>query len=284
MKISVICPHWNRQDLVSRCIQSVAIQSFRDFELIIVDDGSFPPLDIDRCVGTDNAQVRLVRHKRNLGAAAARNTGAHIAVGDWLAFLDSDDEWSPVKLERQLAFAEQNAGSELPQAFGTGFELIDHFRGEVFQRFPRGATSAHEFSGGCWHCPGSTLLIRKNTFLEFGGFDKQLRRLEDFDFFLRFGLAGGTLLIVPEILSRIHVSQAPDPRLVTSSAHYIISMYLSYTPITKTLQKRIASFCWLARASAYSRNNRKCLALLSFIASIFLFPRRSIQLIDRFER
>ena len=99
--VSVIIPTYNRAALVAEALASVKAQTFRDFEIVVVDDG-----------GTDGTwealsagqEIRVLRHPRRRGVSAARNTGINAARGQWLAFLDSDDLWLPDKLARQMAY------------------------------------------------------------------------------------------------------------------------------------------------------------------------------------
>lgn len=106
--VSVIIPAFNRADYLPRATESVLRQTFRDFELIIVDDGS-----------TDGTREYLLsvedprfRHffQPNRGVSSARNLGIKNAAGTYMAFLDSDDEWEPSKLERQIEALEENPG------------------------------------------------------------------------------------------------------------------------------------------------------------------------------
>jgi len=99
--ISVIIPTYNRAHVLGRSVQSVLNQTFQDFELIIVDDGS-----------TDNTEslvnrfrskkIKYIRHQVNQGVSVAPNTGVRLAKGDYIAILDDDEEWMPEKLERQM--------------------------------------------------------------------------------------------------------------------------------------------------------------------------------------
>jgi glycosyltransferase involved in cell wall biosynthesis len=104
--VSVILPCYNRQDTIKASINSVLTQSFADFELIVVDDGS--KQDIKSVLDTiTDPRLRYIRRARNGGAAAARNTGVAAAKGQFISFQDSDDLWLPGKLERQLALFAQ---------------------------------------------------------------------------------------------------------------------------------------------------------------------------------
>ena len=105
-KVSVILPCYNRLHSIMASINSVLTQSFADFELIVVDDGS--PQDLKSVIGAiTDPRLRYLRRQRNGGAAAARNTGIAAARGQFIAFQDSDDLWLPGKLERQLALFAQ---------------------------------------------------------------------------------------------------------------------------------------------------------------------------------
>lgn len=99
--VSVIIPTYNRAHLVTRAICSVLAQTFQDFEILVVDDCSTD--NTENVVNSyDDPRVRFMAHEVNRGGSAARNTGIRAASGEYLAFLDSDDEWLPEKLEKQL--------------------------------------------------------------------------------------------------------------------------------------------------------------------------------------
>lgn len=99
--VSIILPTYNREKLISFAIQSVLNQTCSDFELIIVDDGSQD--NTTNLVSKFNdSRIRYIHHYQNAGVSAARNTGIEQAKGQYIAFLDSDDEWLPEKLEQQL--------------------------------------------------------------------------------------------------------------------------------------------------------------------------------------
>ena len=90
--VSVIIPTYNRENLVSQAIQSVLNQTYRDFELIVVDDASID--NTQKIVNNFNdSRIRYICHKQNAGVSVAQNTGIAKARGEYIAFLDSDDEW-----------------------------------------------------------------------------------------------------------------------------------------------------------------------------------------------
>jgi glycosyltransferase involved in cell wall biosynthesis len=102
--VSVVIPTTRRHDLVQRALRSVFAQTVRDIEVIVVIDGPNP--ETVAVLGRlDDPRLRILQNERSLGAGGARNRAAAEAKGDWIAFLDDDDEWLPEKLEKQLAMA-----------------------------------------------------------------------------------------------------------------------------------------------------------------------------------
>ena len=119
-QVSVIIPVFNGEATIARALDSVAAQTFKDFEIIVVDDASTDrSVDVVSRYGSD--RVKLITHPQNRGAAAARNTGIAAARGHWLAFLDADDSWKPHKLSRQLSILGQERG-RIP-ACVSGYDL-----------------------------------------------------------------------------------------------------------------------------------------------------------------
>ncbi len=100
--VSIIIPTYNRQQFVLRAVQSALNQTFQDIEVVVVDDGSDDNTEL--VLGSiDDERIKILKHDNNLGSPAARNTGIAAAKGQYIAFLDSDDEWYPDKLEKQIA-------------------------------------------------------------------------------------------------------------------------------------------------------------------------------------
>jgi glycosyltransferase involved in cell wall biosynthesis len=121
--VSVIMPAHNRAPVIGRAINSVLGQTFGDFELIVVDDGS---TDNTQEVVRSFADGRLVflRHERNRGATAARNTGIKASRANYVTFLDSDDEFAPTKLEEQMAALRERTGSG-DRIIVTGLQFVN---------------------------------------------------------------------------------------------------------------------------------------------------------------
>jgi glycosyltransferase involved in cell wall biosynthesis len=111
--VSVIIPTYNRAALVAEAVASVLAQTWRDFEVLVVDDGSTD--HTATALAPFAGQVRVVRRPSRGGVSAARNRGIAAARGQWLAFLDSDDLWLPEKLSRLGAFLKAQPGLRLCQ-------------------------------------------------------------------------------------------------------------------------------------------------------------------------
>lgn len=107
--VSVITPAYNASQHLPETIQSVQQQTFTDWEMIIVDDcSSDNTFEVACNCAKDDPRIKVLRHEKNAGVSAARNTALDFASGDYIAFLDSDDLWLPQKLEKQLTFMQEN--------------------------------------------------------------------------------------------------------------------------------------------------------------------------------
>jgi glycosyltransferase involved in cell wall biosynthesis len=184
--VSVIIPTYNRGSLVTGAIDSVLEQTFTDFELIVIDDGSTD--DTVERLDPYMDRIRYV-HQANLGASAAQNAGLREARGEWVAILASDDIWHPAKLERQL-----EAVSRLGKGFGACFTDC-RFVGN-----PRMQATAFEEAGfrpdqpigplrnplryvweAAYGLYVQSLLVLRSIVMEVGGFDESLKHSEDRD-------------------------------------------------------------------------------------------------------
>jgi glycosyltransferase involved in cell wall biosynthesis len=181
--ISIIVPTYNRAHVLLRAIRSVLSQTFTDFELIIVDDGSTDEtsLMVERFA---SPRVRYLRHNKNSGASSARNTGIEASRGHYIAFLDSDDEWGPSKLQEQVAiFSRVNA--EVGVIY-SGFFYDSKPSGKKKQFCLNLRGNIHETI--LIHNPGlnnSSALLKKECFQRCGLFDESLPASEDWDLFIR---------------------------------------------------------------------------------------------------
>ncbi len=224
--ISVVLPTYNRSNILSRAIESVLQQTIDDFELILVDDASTD--DTEQVVyGYDDPRITLLSHDDNRGGSAARNTGINNANGDFIAFLDSDDEWVPSKLEEQLN--ELRSLSSDWVATYCGYTVSDHRQVNRIQRHlsellftDDGSTPPRE--GGEELIPSilmmsfplggaSNLFIRTDAVREIGGFDEDFQRHQDYEFLIRL-LKRGKLSYIDEALTIKHEYDSPTAEKV----------------------------------------------------------------------
>jgi glycosyltransferase involved in cell wall biosynthesis len=182
--VSVIIPTYNRADHVGRGIRSVLTQTFQDFEVLIVDDGSTDKSE-EIVRGFNDSRILYLRRDTNGGAAAARNTGIQAARGEYIAFLDSDDEWLPEKLEKQLAKF-KSIGRSAALIY-THMLLKDLKTGMVFkptnpsyEGYVHDLLLRNDFIGSC-----SSVLIRTDVIKCLGGFDDSLTPREDWELWMR---------------------------------------------------------------------------------------------------
>lgn len=181
--VSVIIPTYQRAHLLPRTLDSVLRQTFQDLEVLVVDDGSTdrtPEIVEDY----DDARVRYLPQPRNAGVSAARNRGLQGARGRMIAFLDSDDEWMPEKLERQVRRLEA-AGPDVGLVY-CGVEDVDD-RGVVQVHRPvfRGRLQRELLLENVLHGGGSSVLLRGEAVQAVGLFDDTLPAIEDWDYWLR---------------------------------------------------------------------------------------------------
>jgi glycosyltransferase involved in cell wall biosynthesis len=182
--VSAILPTYNRAHLVGRSIRSVLNQTYRDFELIVVDDGSTDNTD-EVVNGFNDPRIRYIRHEQNKGGSAARNTGIKAAQGEYIAFQDSDDEWLPEKLEKQMRIFEK-ASTRVGVVY-TGFNLIKDDRKTYIPgpniKITEGDLHEELLNGN--FVATDAVVVRRECFEKIGVFDERLPRLQDWELFIR---------------------------------------------------------------------------------------------------
>jgi glycosyltransferase involved in cell wall biosynthesis len=180
--VTVAVSTWNRAHLVGRAIASVRAQTFEDFEILVVDDGSTDATP-EVLARIDDHRMRLVRLEQNGGISRSRNTAIALARGEWVAFLADDNEWAPEYLSRQLAVAAARPGADVVYCrtwrrdgrIGNDGVMPEVVRdGRVFRHVVRG-----------WMPLLSCALVRLAALREVGGLDEDLKASEDRDLWLR---------------------------------------------------------------------------------------------------
>ena len=198
--VSVVIPSYNRRELTIRAVKSVLAQTWTDFEILVVDDGSDPE---EVCSSADftDSRIRLIRHPANRGISAARNTGVKEACADLIAFLDSDDRWLPDRLANQMKFYQQRGNQKKAFIYSSPYCESDN-KWTLCPLTPwreNHALSDYLFlEGGDLHT--STWLCPRVLLQQFP-FDEDLTQYEDYDVLLRMEAAG-----VEFVSTQAHVS------------------------------------------------------------------------------
>ncbi len=202
--VSVIIPTYNRGAMLKEAVDSILAQDYRDFELIVVDDGSTD--STPKILNTYQNDVTVIR-RNNLGVSSARNAGIRAASGQLIAFLDSDDLWMPLKLSKQIEFFNAN-----PEALICQTEEIwirNSVRVNPKKRHKKVSGMIFEPSLKLCLVSPSAVMMKRSLFETVGLFDESLPACEDYDLWLRISCKYPIHLIdTPLIIKRGgHVDQ-----------------------------------------------------------------------------
>ncbi|MBN2511884.1 MAG: glycosyltransferase family 2 protein [Sedimentisphaerales bacterium] len=223
MIISAIIPAFNAAPYLERAIHSVLVQTRPADEIIIVDDGSTD--NTHEIAAQFGKKIKLIR-QANAGVSAARNTGIRAAKGDWIAFLDADDEWLPDRLRLQCELLEQHkdlswvTGNFLycycSQGHAAYPALGNEKRSKVIELLGSTQTFNSFFQAYALQASGhiDAVLVRKDKLLEAGLFAEGQKIIEDEDMWLKLGYMGLQLGFIPEPIAVYHI-QVPDSAMQT---------------------------------------------------------------------
>ncbi|GAA6616696.1 glycosyltransferase family 2 protein [Scytonema sp. NUACC26] len=197
-KISVVIPAYNAELTIAETINSVLLQTFTNFEIIIINDGS-KDKTLEIVKGVNDKRVKVFSYE-NGGLPTARNRGIACAIGEFIAFLDADDLWTQNKLELQLAALQQNPEAGVAYSW-TCFMDVDE-QGKPISFHP---SPSYFFVGDVYKNllvsdfihSGSNTLIRKEAVESIGEFDPTLKSCEDWDYWLRLA-AKWNFVVVPK--------------------------------------------------------------------------------------
>ena len=285
--LSVIVPTFERPNALNSAVRSALAQAEHldcDLEVVVVDDGSRTPIALD----ISDQRINILRLADNVGPAGARNAGIRACRGRLVALLDSDDIWLKGKLAAQVALhdhlcAEQTNGVV---AIAGGAFMPSRIAGKLEARVPRPALRMSDFVTGCWFLPGSTLVVARSVFERVGPFDERLRRLEDVEWFLRFGRLGGRVYVVKECAAVVAPSRSATPATVDEAARIIEAMYgpSAGTPLTSTDWRRLRAYLELERSAAYIGQKRWWQSANHAMRSFWLWPRLRPQIAAQWQR
>ncbi|MEW5805860.1 MAG: glycosyltransferase [Acidobacteriota bacterium] len=201
-KVSVIIPTYNRAHYITQALESVFAQTFRDFEVVVVDDGSTD--NTKEALSTYMESIRYIRQE-NRGEAAARNSGIRASTGEWVAFLDSDDMWEPQTLETLIEASRVNPDAGLIAMRARAIRSDGSRTNRTFGK--KKVDLSFTTKSLLWGESGAIMMpmVRRHLFEKVGGFDESIPSAADCDMWLR--LSFHTRMVgVPEplLLCRIH--------------------------------------------------------------------------------
>ena len=281
MNISVVIPAFNSEKTIARALDSVYCQEVPVHEVIVVDDGSADStLDILHAQYPD---VILIRHGQNKGPGAARNAGIETATGDWIAFLDADDQWLPDKLQTQCGLL--TARPELAWCC-TNYTINKNGRmvpkiapAKAQQELIEGAYFKNYFSAAADNLcdiQTSTLIVKKAVFDELGTFNAALMRHQDWDLWWRIAHRYPAIGFVaePQIVHHLlYDNQVVNQRrLEAKKGRWLSELLQTHLEIARQ-QGSIAAFTPFA--GLYIRN---CLLSMLFIG----FTAEAKEMLSRF--
>lgn len=198
--VSVVIPTYNRSSTIIRCIESVIQQSYKNIEIIVVDDASTDNTEsvIQKYITLNN--FNYLKLASNLGGAEARNIGINKSNGDYIAFQDSDDEWMLDKLEKQMLYFNQNdvdiVFSKIKRISNLGESIFPKLN--VIESLNMATLLQVNYIGT------PSAVIKKQKLIEVSGFDKTLPRLQDWDLFIRLS-KNASFYMIPEVLCNAYL-------------------------------------------------------------------------------
>ncbi len=274
--VSVVIPTRNRMDLLMKAINSAIDQTWKNIEIIVVNDASTDTTETELQALDLLVPLKIISNKFPSGGSKARNQGVDHAAGHYIAFLDDDDTWYPTKLERQIFLFEANAGcsavtccytEEIPGE-KTTFVKVDEVSDvqELLFRNQLGGASMY--------------LTTKANFFKCGGFDNNLKSGQDWDLILKLWL-NGHIIVAPEPL--VNYLSHGQTRITNLDNTYkgLVYIYLKYRDLmsANTRKKQLAELTFLRLKMARKGSPARTLKLwklacsLQFKDSLFFFLR-----------
>ncbi len=237
--VSVNITTYNRAHIISRCLDSIIFQSYKNLEIIIVDDCSTDSTEemVKEYQQKDN-RIKYFKHEKNLGNAYARNTALDKCTGYYVAFMDDDDEWiDDNKIKKQVEIFNRSNDEKLG-IICSSVRLIKENQSYFDKIIEKSKNLKHTILKGNGFIYSSTVMTKRNIMIEVAGFDTKLPKGIDSDFYrmciVRYGY---TVYIMPEITTGIHeygedrmtLQNTTNSLLKSIQSHYIaIKKYFKY--------------------------------------------------------
>ncbi len=204
MKVSIVIPTFRRPDLLSRLLKSIHAQSYRHYEVIVVDDGSPNREEYAEVVRESSAlfpEFSFLSNESNCGAPYSRNRGIRQAAYELIALVDDDDEWLPEKLDRQV-----ETFAQAPEQVGIVYTWTDVVENGVRKPFYRSIIEGPCLRQILHECfiPSPSVMVRKQALFDAGLFDERFPSCQDWDTWTSILAKGYEARVVPEVLTLYH--------------------------------------------------------------------------------
>ena len=258
--VSVIIPTFGAPVFLGNSIQSVLFQTLTNWELFVVDDNNPDTEAREKTVKlmqsfTNDCRIHYLKHPRNLNGAVARNTGLAEATGKYIAFLDSDDEYKPERLQKCFELMEEQ--SSKVAAVYTGCEFRKG--GNVYQvetNVKPGNYLVQTLACTFMFCTGSNIFVRKNVVDEINGFDGKFLRHQDYEFLARI-FKKYEIEAIPEVLviKNNENVNLPNVKKMIDIKHQYLEKFADYIQdLSEADQRYIYHSQWLSVAEAAQRS------------------------------
>ena len=241
--VSIVIPVYNRRNTVEKAIGSVLDQTYPNIELLVIDDGSADGT-FDILERLSSRRIRIIRQAHK-GANAARNLGIRESKGEFIAFQDSDDEWLPDKLERQISYMAENGyeACYCPLSFCESGECREYFpqdyrNKEKYERNLSDILRVHSVIGT------PTLVIHKNVIRDVGLFDEEMPRLQDYEYVIRI-VQKKKIGYVDEALVKVHragESISGDERKLREAEKLLLKKHGDFFDIETSLRNYMGKY------------------------------------------
>jgi glycosyltransferase involved in cell wall biosynthesis len=275
-KVDVIIPAFNAANYLPAALESVFSQTFDDWQILIVDDGSTDNTAemVAPFLDRFGSKIRFIK-QNNRGVSAARNTAIQASTAEFLALLDADDLWLPCRLSESLKIL-----AERPQA-GLAYGLVTHIDaegrlGETFEgnrRYAEGHIAPHIYMRKV-EMPCATVTLRRRCIDEVGIFDEAMRATEDRDLWLRIALRY-EVAFVPKVLAYYRVSPnsaSADPQLMLKGQLRFINKHYGSEGCGLRSRQIAWARVYKQQAEDLKRRNRPWNALMSSLRAVALYP------------
>ncbi|MCK5096853.1 MAG: glycosyltransferase [Desulfobacteraceae bacterium] len=269
--VSVVIPTYNRKDIISRAIESVRNQTYKNYEIIIVDDGSTDGT-VDYIKNHYNNKIHCISQE-NQGASSARNKGISEAKGKYIAFLDSDDEWVDSKLTTQVAFLEENPEIALLCGRTYRSDNIKKVNSPLAQKIT-GNLFTILYSHSFVSTP--TVIVKKDVLDQVGAFDLNYKSAEDFDLWLKI-THDYQCAFLPDLVAIVNRGKdnlSTDKITLHIHALDILEKHYDKRLIPDRVYKKAISNSLIALGRNYLTSGQTSKAKECFIRSFKLYPFR----------